>query len=166
MLPNGGIFQQTHPMPDDRCKPGFTLIELLLVVVIVAVLAATIIPRFQGTADDAKKSSLSHNLYVLEAQLEIYRAQHLNRYPTIQANGLPQLTSATNMAGEMGTPGPKYPLGPYILEAPMNPFDGSKQVTAVAVPGKRPTGVAGNLGGWQYDVTTGAIWPNHPEYYK
>ena len=166
MPTNSGMFQQTNPMPDDRCKPGFTLIEVLLVVVIMAVLAGAIIPQFLGTADDAKTSSLSHNLYVLEAQLEIYREQHLNRYPTIQANGLPQLTSATNTAGEMGPAGPDYPLGPYILEAPMNPFDGSKQVTAVAVPGQRPTGVVGNLGGWQYDVTTGAIWPNHPEYYK
>jgi type II secretion system protein G len=153
-------------MPHDRRNPGFTLIEVLTVVVIIAVLAGTIIPSFLGTADDAKASSLNHNLHVLEAQLEIYRAQHLNRYPTIQAGGLPQLTSSTNTAGEMGTPGPQYPLGPYILEAPMNPFDGSKQVTAVAVPGQRPTGVVGNQGGWQFDVTTGAIWPNHTEYYK
>ncbi len=145
---------------------GFTLIEVLLVVVIMAVLAGTIIPRYLGIADDAKASTLNHNLHVLETQLEIYREQHLNCYPTIQANGLPQLTSATNAAGEMGAPGPQYPLGPYILEAPMNPFDGSKQVTAVAVPGQPPTGVVGTLGGWQYDVTTGTIWPNHPEYYQ
>ncbi len=66
----------------------------------------------------------------------------------------------------MGTSGPDYPFGPYILGAPMNPFDGSKQVTAVAQPGQPPTGVVGGMGGWQYHVTTGAIWPNHPEYYQ
>jgi general secretion pathway protein G len=149
-----------------RRNAGFTLIEVLLVVVIMAVLAGSIIPRFLGTADDAKASSLKHNLHVMEAQLEVYRAQHLNRYPTIQDNALPQLTSATNAAGEIGASGPNYSFGPYVIEAPMNPFDGSKKVTAVAVPGQKPTGVVGTLGGWQYDESTGALWPNNAEYYK
>jgi general secretion pathway protein G len=149
-----------------RRNAGFTLIEVLLVVVILAVLAGSIIPRFLGTADDAKTSSLKHNLHVMEAQLEVYRAQHLNRYPAIQDNALPQLTSATNAAGEMGASGPNYPLGPYIIEAPMNPFDGSKKVAAVVVPGQKPARVVGTLGGWQFDESTGALWPNNAEYYK
>jgi general secretion pathway protein G len=147
-------------------KAAFTLIEVLMVVVITAVLAGAIIPRFLGTADDAKASSLKHNLHVVEAQLEIYRAQHLNRYPTIRNNALPQLVSATNAAGETGASGPNYPFGPYVIEAPMNPFDGSKKVTAVALSGQKPTGVVGQFGGWQYDESTGAFWPNNPEYYK
>ena len=106
-----------------RHNAGFTLIEVLLVVVIMAVLAGAIITRFLGTADDAKTSSLTHNLYVIEAQLEIYRAQHLNRYPTIQDNGLPQLTSATNAAGEMGASrAPSIPWDRTSLEAPDEPF--------------------------------------------
>jgi len=32
------------------------------------------------------------------------------------------------------------------------------------VPGQKPTGVVGNLGGWQYDESNGAVWPNRPEY--
>jgi general secretion pathway protein G len=147
-------------------RTGFTLIEVLLVVVIMAVLAGLIIPAYMGTADDAKSSSLKHNLSVIETQLEVYRSQHLNQYPTIQDNALPQLTSATNTAGEIGASGPKYPFGPYVIEAPMNPFDGSKKVVPVAVSGQKPSGVVGKLGGWQYDKTTGAFWPNNPEYYK
>lgn len=153
-------------MIHNRRRTAFTLIEVLLVVVIIAVLAGTIISRFLETADDAKASSLSHNLHVVEAQLELYRAQHLNRYPTIQNNALPQLTSASNAAGEIGASGPNHPFGPYVLEAPMNPFDGSKKVTPVAVPGQKPTGVVGQLGGWQYDQNTGALWPNNAEYYQ
>src|SRR5664280_2516019 len=97
-----------------RRNVGFTLIEVLIVVVIMAVLAGSMIPRFLGTADDAKTSTLSHNLHVMEAQFEIYRAQHLNQYPTIQGNALPQLTSATNAAGEIGSSGSPYPFGPYL----------------------------------------------------
>jgi general secretion pathway protein G len=153
-------------MIQSRHNAGFTLIEVLIVVVIMATLAGTIIPAYLTSADDAKTSSLKHNLHVIEAQLEIYRAQHLNHYPTIQNNALPQLTSSTNAAGEIGQPGPNYPFGPYIMEAPMNPFDGSKMVFPVAVSGQKPTGVIGTLGGWQYDPVTGAFWPNNPEYYK
>ena len=150
-----------------RCRnDGFTLIEVLIVVIIMAVLAGAVIPRYLGTTEDAKTSTLSHNLHVIEAQIELFRVQHLNQYPTIQDAGLPQLTSATNVSGEIGASGPNYPLGPYLLEPPVNPFDGSKNVVAVAVPGQKPKAVVGNLGGWQYDVSTGAFWPNHPEYYN
>lgn len=149
-----------------RRQAGFTLIEVLIVVAIMAILASTIISRFTGTADDAKTSSLKHNRHTVEALLEVYHVQHLNRYPTIQDNALPQLTNATNAAGEIGASGPSYPFGPYVIEPPVNPFDGSKNVTAVAVSGKQPTAVVGSLGGWQYDETTGAFWPNNAEWYK
>jgi general secretion pathway protein G len=149
-----------------RHRAGFTLIEVLIVVIILSILAATIIPRYLSTADDAKQSSLNHNLHVMEAQFEIYRAQHLNTYPTITNNSLPQLTSPTNANGEIGAAGPLYPFGPYVLEPPMNPYDGSMKVTPAAVPGQKPGGVVGNLGGWQYDVSNGAFWPNNPEYYR
>ena len=109
------------------CRTAFTLIEVLLVVVILAVLAGAVIPRYLTTADDAKRSSLTHNLSVMGVQLEIYRAQHLNQYPTIAGNALPQLTASTNSAGEIGAAGPLFPFGPYVLEPPMNPYDGSKK---------------------------------------
>ncbi len=148
-----------------RQKNAFTLIEVLIVVVIVAVLAGATIPKFLGVADDAKESSLNHNLHVLEAQIGLYRQHHAG-YPTVQGDALPQLTSATNSAGKTGPSGADYPFGPYLLESPMNPYDGSTKVTPVQLSGKRPTAVVGKLGGWQYDKDTGAIWPNHAEYYK
>jgi len=158
--------RRTDKMACDHRKSAFTLIEVLLVVIIIAVLAGTVIPRFLGTADDAKQSLMQHNLHLLEAQIEMYRAQHQNHYPTIQENALSQLYNSTNSAGEIGTAGPDYPLGPYVLEAPMNPYDGSKNVVPVAEPGQKPTAVVGSSGGWQYDESTGAIWPNNPEYYQ
>ena len=40
----------------SRRSSGFTLVEILIVVVIMAVLAATIIPQFSSATNDAKTS--------------------------------------------------------------------------------------------------------------
>ena len=148
------MLEQGKCMIPRRRNTAFTLIEVLLVVVIMAVLAGSILPRFLGTADDAKTSSLKHNLHVIEAQLEIYRAQHLNQYPTIQDNALPQLTGATNAAGEIGASGPGYPFA-VRHRAAHNPLTG-QEGAAVAVPGRNPRAwsvrsAAGN------DQSTGAF---------
>ncbi|OHB84451.1 MAG: hypothetical protein A2V98_19130, partial [Planctomycetes bacterium RBG_16_64_12] len=132
-----------------------------------AVLAATVIPKFASSTEDAKASTLEYNMKGLRSQIAVYEAHHFGDFPTIQNNDLPQLTSTTNARGVIGPPGPDYPYGPYVDKAlPANPFDRSNKVTAVAVQGARPTGAVGNLGGWQYDASNGGIWPNHAGYYR
>ncbi len=141
-------------------RSGFTLIEVLIVVVIMAILAATIIPQFSASTDDAKASALQYNTHVLQSQIELYRIHHTS-YPAIVAAELPQLTSPTDAAGIMGPVGPAFPFGPYINgEFPENPFNNDKTVVA-------GTGVAEVAGGagWQYDALTGGIWPNNAEYF-
>lgn len=143
-------------MFSDRCRKAFTLIEVLIVVVIMAVLAATIIPQFSSSTQDARESSLNFNLHTLRSQIELYKVHHLGSYPAITANGLPQLTSATNVGGTAGTPGDDYPFGPYLDgDLPANPLNGLNTVVA-------GTGSAGSDSyGWQYDVATGRIWGDH-----
>ena len=143
-------------MPVNYRRCAFTLIEVLIVVVIMAVLAATIIPQFSSSTQDAKTSQLSFNVHTLRSQIELYKVHHGSSYPAITGNDLPQLTGATNAAGEIGTPGESYPYGPYVDgELPTNPFNDLNTVAA-------GTGAAGDgSSGWQYDVNTGGIWPNH-----
>ncbi len=152
-------------------RRGFTLIEVLIVVVIMAVLAATIIPQFSSSTQDAKESSLKFNMHTLRSQIELYKLHHNGKYPDVIGDAttgyLPQLTKATNVNGEIGDPGPNYPYGPYLdNDIPVNPFDGKNTVTQVNLGGQKPTGGSGTAGGWQYDPNTGAIWPNNPEYYE
>lgn len=143
-----------------HCRPsGFSLIEVLIVVVIMAVLAAVIIPHFTDVSNDAKTSSLKHNLYTLRAQIGMYKITHGGAVPTIQNNSLPQLTSATNASGVIGPSGTSFPYGPYIAggQFATNPFDQKNTVTATAV--FPPTASTAD-GGWLYNETTGQIAPN------
>ncbi len=150
----------------SRRDSGFTLIEVLIVVIIVSVLAAIVISKSTVSTRDAKQSTLDRNLHTLRSQIELYRLNHLGKYPAIQGNSLPQLVTATDGEGDAGPSGPAHPFGPYIVVLPPNPFDNSENVSPVATAGVEPDAVVGGLGGWQYDVTTGGIWPNHANYFK
>ncbi len=55
-----------------RARQGFTLIELLIVVVIIGVLAAIAVPKFQNTKGKAYASSLKSDLKNLSAMQESY----------------------------------------------------------------------------------------------
>ena len=56
--------------PSWTCRKGFTLLELLIVVVILGILAAVVIPRFQVSAAEAKKNACAQNAATINAQVE------------------------------------------------------------------------------------------------
>jgi prepilin-type N-terminal cleavage/methylation domain-containing protein len=142
-----------------RRSSGFTLVEVLIVVVIMAVLAATIIPQFADSTTDAKESTLKFNLHTLRSQIELYRTHHDGDLPS---GTLIELTQATNVSGTAGT-GTGFPFGPYIRTLPDNPFSNSSTVTVIAVSPATPAQVTGT-GGWLFNTTTGELWADHEDY--
>jgi prepilin-type N-terminal cleavage/methylation domain-containing protein len=135
-------------------RSAFTLIEVLIVVVIMAILAATIIPQFTDSTKDAKASTATFNLHTLRSQIELYRAQHAGLAPTAT---LVELTQSTNESGTAGT-GAGFPYGPYIREIPANPFTNSKAIKTIATTPAAAGDVTAGGGGWIYNATTGGIW--------
>ncbi len=138
-------------------RAGFTLIEIMIVVVILAILAATIIPQFSPSINDSKVATMQSNLHTLRTQIQLYSFQHAGQYPTISNGTLPQLTGNTDASGNIGT-GAAFIYGPYVqTQIPVDPIDGQSIVTATAV---FPPTAATSAGGWLYDAATGQIAAN------
>ena len=72
-------------------RQGFTLIELLLVLVILASLAAIVVPKFSGRAEQGKITQATVQISGFENALEIFELD-LGRYPTT-AEGLDALVN-------------------------------------------------------------------------
>jgi len=150
-------------MSKNQRRSAFTLIEVLIVVIIMAVLAATIIPQFSSSTNDAKASSLKFNLHTIRSQIEMYKVHHAGKVPAM-ATFTDQMTKATDING--ATTGSNLIYGPYFQgQVPANPLNGNATLVAVATAGKEPTAVVAGGAGWQYDETTGGFYPNNPEYY-
>jgi general secretion pathway protein G len=64
-----------------RRHSGFTLIELLLVLVILAVLAAIVVPKFTGRTQDAKITATKTQISSIKGSLDLF--EHDNgRFPS------------------------------------------------------------------------------------
>lgn len=108
-----------HPLlregsrPASTSKSAFTLVELLIVCIILAVLAATIIPQFFGATKDAKVSAAKSDVSELGSALERFYI-NMDRYPTSD-EGLAVLTQPPTDAGTKWR-------GPYVKQLRQDPW--------------------------------------------
>jgi prepilin-type N-terminal cleavage/methylation domain-containing protein len=162
-------------------KQGFTLIELLIVVIILAVLAAIVVPQFTSSTDDAKVSVLKTDLAALRNAIEIYYHQHDSRYPgvvretdgatdadatTCPAAFAAQLTQYTDRTGKTsGTRTGAFQYGPYIKaqSLPANPFldtNADKVECDVTQDDLTAAITADGDPGWKFYTKTGRLVAN------
>lgn len=64
-------------------KKAFTLVELLVVILILAILAAMIVPRIIHKADDAKRAKAASDIAALRTALTNFKLD-TGRYPTTE----------------------------------------------------------------------------------
>ena len=142
-------------------RVAFTLIEVLIVVVIMAILAAAIIPQFTDSTKDAKLSNARFNVQTLRSQIELYRSHHNGLTP---GTTLTELLNPTNIGGGQGS-GAALPYGPYLRTIPTNPFNDSASIKVITSDPAQSADVTGT-GGWLYNATTGGIWLDNATYYN
>ena len=170
-----------HRVTLTKQQSGFTLVELLIVAIILAILAAIIVPQFASTTTDAQESALRANLSGLRSATDLYRQQHNGVNPGVNtaAGGVcsgtagtgvagsqqaieDQLTRYSNIAGQTcSLPDAGFAFGPYIQEdvLPTNPITGSGAFAIVTTGNLEMTADGAGLG-WKYDSAAGKIIAN------
>ena len=172
-------------------QKGFTLVELIIVVVILAILAAVIIPQLRGSTDDAKVSTLETNLSGVRGALELYRVQH-DAYPGAKKNHtsggttaahtteeeafIYQLTKYSDSAGNTNDTydATTFKYGPYTKKFPKNPLANAATTTDAASREVEVDIIETKLGasaaddskakGWYYVTATGEFFANNTAY--
>jgi type II secretion system protein G len=150
----------TSPVTKEQANnslSGFTLVEILIIVVILAVLAAIVIPKFSNATDETKDSALDKNLQVIRQQLELYRLEHLDSYPVFLTGEASQLMYKTNVNG---TTNPNGNCGPYLLAIPANPFNNKATVQVEIGSGGRGDGSHG----WHFNISSGYFAADDSEH--
>jgi general secretion pathway protein G len=95
---------------------GFTLIEVMVVVVIMAILAAIIVPRIMSRPDEAKLVKVKQDIASVSDALDLYRIDN-GQYPT-QAQGLAALVTKPTTP-----PAPEnYSPDGYLKQMPTDPW--------------------------------------------
>ncbi len=126
-------------------QSGFTLIEIVIIIVVLGILAAVAIPKYQDITGEAKEAACRASLGSLRSGITIYYA---NAAVTTGTATWPTLSDLETYGTVMAQGIPK---NPYVADA--------------AAPDSIVTGVTkgtvvGTRGGWAYSPTTGEIWPN------
>jgi general secretion pathway protein G len=66
-----------------HCTRGFTLIEVMVVIVIIAVLAALIVPKVMSRPDEARVTAARQDIGAIGQALKLYKLDNM-RYPTTE----------------------------------------------------------------------------------
>jgi general secretion pathway protein G len=153
------FFGSTAFMQNDFClsrrprQRGFTLIEIMVVVVIMGVLAALIVPKLMGRADDARIAAAKQDIATLMSALKLYKLDN-QHYPTT-GQGLQALVQKP----ASGPAANGWKAGGYIEKLPKDPWGGQYQYLSPGVKGEVDVfsyGADGQPGGSGNDADIGS----------
>ena len=123
-------------------RSGFTLIEVLIVIVVIAILAAIVVPRLLGAGREAREASLRAHLQEMRNAIGLFQAQ-CGDYPADLEDIMATTAPATG-ANSVAINANDF-RGPYLTtsngELPNNPISGDNEVGT----------------DWTYTATIGAV---------
>jgi general secretion pathway protein G len=132
-----------------RRRTGFTLIEVLIVIVVIAILAAIVIPRLLGAGRQAKEAALKATLQEMRNAVALFQAQ-CGCYPTNLSDMMGHTAPATGTKAGGGTiniNADDY-QGPYLTtpdgEIPDDPIDPTATWSYTASLGELHSGASGS----------------------
>jgi len=128
-----------------RSHSGFTLIELIIIIVVLGILAAVAIPKYQDVTNEAKTAACKGALGNMRSGVSIYYANQIVKTGTPT---WPPIDSLRN-------------VGTVIIQSlPANPYQLPGSAPDSIVTGVTKGTIVGTRGGWAYNATTGEIWAN------
>jgi prepilin-type N-terminal cleavage/methylation domain-containing protein len=166
-------------------QSGFTLVELLIVAIILAILAAIVVPQFAASTNDARASALRSNLSNIRGAIDLYAQQHGGTFPAAVASTggtactggtvgsgaasslaalTEQLTRYSNASGQTcsiqdnnGDGTAEFPFGPYLKSdsLPSNPVTDTAAVKFETSGDLAMRAQATPGLGWRYDTSSG-----------
>lgn len=127
----------------------FSCVNVIIIAVVLGVAARIIAPQFTEAGTEAKVSELADGLEVMRAQLDLYRAQHVDC--------LPPTDSFASFETAMITKRGQY--GPYVKKIPTNPFNDLKTVRFDGEP------AGAGKAGWRLDTESGLFQADNEASY-
>ncbi|CAN5422023.1 N/A [soil metagenome] len=113
--------QEKNMRNRKRLGKGFTLIELLVVILILAILAALIVPKVVNRSGDAKVAAAKSDIATMTNMLHQFKLD-TGRYPTTEEGLAALRTAPSDVTGWKGYTDKDIPLDPwqheYIYEYP------------------------------------------------
>ncbi|MBS0309049.1 MAG: type II secretion system major pseudopilin GspG [Proteobacteria bacterium] len=132
---------------------GFTLIEIMVVVVIMGILAALVVPKLMGRADDARIQAARSDIASIMQSLKLYKLDN-GRYPTTEQGLQSLITKPTS------GPEPKgWKAGGYLDKLPLDPWKNPYQYQSPGLKGEIDVfsfGADGKPGGEGIDADIGS----------
>jgi general secretion pathway protein G len=109
---------------------GFTLIEIMVVVVIMGILAALVVPKLMGRADDARIVAAKQDIATMMQALKLYKLDN-QRYPTTE-QGLQALVTKPTVGPEANG----WKTGGYLDKLPKDPWGNPYQYLSPGIKGE------------------------------
>ena len=126
-------------------QSGFTLIELVIIIIILGILAAVAIPKYQDLSSEAKEAASRSALGAMRSGIIIYYANEAVQTGTADWPDLDSLAT----------------VGVVMEQAiPQNPYQADANAPDSIVTGVTKGTIVGTRGGWAYLAGTGEIWLN------
>ena len=146
-------FRSANPPATLKPQRGFTLIEIMVVVVIMGILAALVVPKLMGRADDARIAAAKQDISTMMQALKLYKLDN-QRYPTTEQGLTALINKPTSGPAANG-----WKTGGYLDKLPKDPWGNSYQFLSPGIKGEVDIftlGADGQPGGTGNDADIGS----------